>query len=866
MPLKSPKLDDRTFQDLLQAAQNLVRQKGGEWTDLSPSDPGIVLLELFAFLTEVMLYRLNRVPEKVYVEFLNLLGVKLQPPAAAAVDLTFYRSQVSAESIDIPRGTRVTVGRSSSGQESPVFVTARAALIKAGDSEVTVRAYHCELVEGELVGKGSGLSGQSFLTSRPPIIAPTGDPLDLVVGVEAQADELGERIPAVQFEGKTYRVWREVEHFTNLSQDDHVYMVDRHSGRITFAPAINLLQENGLADTPILMAAVPAAGREIRLWYRRGGGVVGNVAEDKLTTLKDTIPGVKVTNRARATGGKPAESLTNALLRGPQELHSLQRAVTAKDFELIARNYSGRAVARAKAFTRADLWRHAAPGHVEVLLVPDVPEAEKGERVTLEMLKAHETEPALAQIRQALDERRPLGTTSIANYTRYKKVKVKTTVVVQREEDLAALQARIVQRLYQTITPLPTPVNSAGWRFGQALRVSDVYDIALREPGVRWVDSVRLLVEEVPDKQIGAIAIDHFQPKTWYTGSGNRVYRSLNNGDGWEPIGEFEGDVMAIEAHPARPGWLAVTNKRAAGNGAHVRISADCGETWALGSFAPAFNVNDLAWTLREETPVLLMATDVGLYEIVIKPGGTPVQVLVDPQNQDKGYYAVVAQTDVRGISTVAVAAQGLGGIFLSTSGGRPNTFRRITQNLPATEDVRVLAVQYDGPRAFLWVGVAATGGDAGTGCYRWELRGAQDPPEGWVNFKLGWEGGSCKGLAFHGTLVYAASHRLGVLRIDPNKAGASWQAPKITCGLPLREREAQRLFYPVDTIAANPDSAEAVVIAGGAVGVYRTLDNGEIYAAASSKEFAEKVTLPDTWLFVSDEHDVKVISEDEAR
>lgn len=864
MPLKSPKLDERSRPELLTQAQELARQKGGSWTDLSPSDPGVVLLELFAFLTDVMLYRLNRVPDKVYIELLNLLGVKLQPPAAASVDLTFYRSQAAGGAIDIPRGARVTVGRSSGGQEPPVFTTSRPAQIKAGESEVTVRAYHCELIEGELVGKGTGLPGQSLIVSRPPIIAPTGDPLDLVVGVEARPEELGERIPAVQFQDKTYRVWREVEHFTNLSQDDHVYIVDRYSGRVTFAPAVHLVQAEHLAENAELLAAIPAAGREIRVWYRRGGGLSGNVAEDKLTTLKDTIPGIKVTNRARATGGKPAESLDNAKLRGPQELHSLQRAVTAKDFELIARNYSGRAVARAKAFTRAELWRHAAPGHVEVLLVPDVPEAGH-ERVTLEMLAAHETAPVLTQIRDALDERRPLGTTCIVNYTRYKKVKVKSTIVVQREEDLAALQARIVQRLYQTITPLPTPVNSTGWRFGQALRVSDVYDIALREPGVRWVDSVRLMVEEVPDKEIEAIAIDHFQPHTWYVGSGNLVYRSLNDGDGWEPIGQFEGAVTAIRAHPGRPGLLAVANKRAAGDGAHVRISADCGETWNVGTFAPAFNVNHLAWTMREEDPVLLMATDAGLYEIVIKPGGTPVQVLVDPQDQDRGFYAVVAHTDVRGISTVAVASQSLGGVFLSTSGGRPNTFRRITQNLPANEDVRILAVQYDGPRAFLWAGVAATGGDAGTGCYRWELRGAQDPPEGWVSFKQGWEGGSCKGLAFHSNQVYAASHRLGVIRLDPNKADARWVAPKITCGLPLREREQQRLFYPVDAIAASPDSAESVIIAGGAVGVYRTQDGGEMFTAASSKEFTEKVTLPDTWLFVSDDHDIEVISEDEA-
>ena len=865
MPLPSPKLDDRTFQALLTEAQRLIQQKGGNWTELSPSDPGVVLLELFAFLTEVMIYRLNRVPEKAYIEFLNLLGIKLQSPAAASVELIFYRSQPTNETIDIPRGSRVTIGRTSGGQEPPIFMTAHPAQIKAGEVEVAVRAYHCEQIDGEVVGKGNGLPSQSYTVSRPPIIAPTGDPLELIVGVEVSSAELDQRIAAVQFQGKSYRIWQEVEHFTNLSPTDCVYVVDRHSGQITFAPSLFLFDGNDSADSATLLAAAPALGREIRVWYRRGGGEAGNVAEEKLTTLKDNLVGVKVTNRTRATGGKSAESLANALQRGPQELHSLQRAVTAKDFELIARNYSGRAVSRAKAFTRAELWQHAVPGHVELLIVPDLP-ATESQRVTLELLNAHETATAIDQIRQAVDQRRPLGTHCIVNYARYKKVKVKSKIVAHREEDVTALQARIVRRLYQTITPLPTEVSATGWRFGQALRVSDLYDIALREPGVRWVESVRLLVEDVPDKQIGAIAIDHFQPQTWYVGSENRLYRSLNNGDGWELLGQFEGKIVSIQAHPGRPGWVAVANRRPTGDGSLIRISADCGESWSLGTFATSFNSNDLAWTFREGLPTLLLAADAGLFEIVIKPKATPVQILVDPLDQTKGFNAVIAYTDMQGIVTVTVTAQKLGGVWLSNNGGRPNTFRRVSQNLPSNEDVHELAVQYDGPRAFLWLSVWTDGNptNPGNGCYRWELRGAQDPPEGWVNFKAGWDGGSCKGIAFHKGQVYAASHRLGVLRLDTTKPNPTWVPPTINSGLPLRDLGAQRLFHPVEVIDASPDQSEAVIIAGGAVGIYRTVDNGVNYASASSKEFAEKVTLPQTWLFISDEHEIEVISEDE--
>src|SRR5690606_10540988 len=101
------------------------------------------------------------------------------------------------------------------------------------------------------------------------------------------------------------------------------------------------------------LAKVPATGRRILAWYRRGGGSSGNVAAGSLTVLKDPVPGVGVVNLSPAQGGREAESLENALARGPQEIHSLQRAVTARDYEFVALN-SDRAVARALAVTSAD--------------------------------------------------------------------------------------------------------------------------------------------------------------------------------------------------------------------------------------------------------------------------------------------------------------------------------------------------------------------------------------------------------------------------------------------------------------------------------------------------------------------------------
>jgi hypothetical protein len=850
-----PQLDDRTWNDLVDEARTFLKDKTEVWTDQSPGDPGIVLVELFAHLTELMIYRLNRVPEKAFVEYLRLIGLALRPPAAAAVKLQFRSDQPATAPIPIPRGVRVSVNRVSGGNEPPVFSTDDPASIEVGQQSVTVPAHHCDFVEGELIGTGTGEAAQAVVVGQPPIIASTGNELDLVVGVEAAPGELGERVAARKHDGKSFRIWQEADSFVNR-KDETVYVADRFTGRIVFAPALHQPGDDPTAGaTPL--AAVPGAGREIRAWYRRGGGSAGNLPAGTISVLKDTVPGVrKVNNPEAATGGRPAELLEEALIRGPQELHAVERAVTADDYEAIALKAGG-AVDRARAFTKAAIWEHAMPGTVEMLLVPYVDEQElSGGRVTPEILHAHETETAQTQIQLAIDQRRPLGTTFQVNWASYKTVRVKASVVVRREENLEAVGQRLEQRLYATINPLRSHRDrSAGWPFGQALRASHVYDILLKEPGVRFVDGVRMFVESAPDTNVLAIARDEFQPGTWYAGSGERVFRSLNDAASWEPVASFPGEtVRRVESNPELSGHVAVVTAVAGGSRLHV--SLDTGESWdAQPLRKPEFVVNDVAWSKQGEAPTLLLASDVGLYEVGLDSGATFVQILVTPQ-QTRGFYSVAVSLDALGHRNVAVAAQAGGGVWLSSEGGAPETFRD-TKTL-AREDIRVLAIQREGPRAWLWAGAAAAGSDdPGKGAWRWELRGGDDPAEGWVPFGRDWKAGSCWGLAFHEGTVYAATHHGGVPQLDARRADSAWKTPSVNSGLKLRD-PTQFLFEQLDTVAAGG----GLVLAGGDFGVFASTDGGVNWGPKSQTEFTETVELPSTWLFVSGTHELSVESE----
>ncbi len=121
MSLPVPNLDDRRFQDLVDEAKRMIPQLCPEWTNHNVSDPGVALIELFAWMTEMTIFRLNQVPDAFYTHMLNLIGFEPFPATAAQTDLTFWLVAPVAEPIKVPAGTQVST-RGDIG-ESRVFAT-----------------------------------------------------------------------------------------------------------------------------------------------------------------------------------------------------------------------------------------------------------------------------------------------------------------------------------------------------------------------------------------------------------------------------------------------------------------------------------------------------------------------------------------------------------------------------------------------------------------------------------------------------------------------------------------------------------------------------------------------------------------------
>jgi hypothetical protein len=857
MTLPVPNLDDRTFTDLVDEALDRAGRTYPEWTDRSVHDPGVALVEVFAHLTEVMLYRLNRLPEKAYVEFLNLLGVQRHPPAAAWVSLTFTPNPAGTDArpFVVPAGTQVAAARGANTQPV-VFTVTETAALAPGATELTVPAYHCEIVEAELLGIGTGLPGQVLRVARAPIVTTT-EPLDVLLGVETAPGTVPQGVAAREYAGKTFEIWHPVTSFAGAGPLSKVYILNRSSGVVAFAPALDLGSADGL---PVTLAALPPANSEIRIWYRTGGGPLGNVAAGSLTGLRTPIPGVSVTNAAPARGGRAMEAIELAVARGPYEIFSLHRAVTARDFELLATSGSA-AVARAKAFTRASMWSFAHPGEVETVLVPHVgDEARPDWRLPVDTIVAHQGDEALTRTQEDLDARRALGTSVITTWAHYKTVSVRGRLVVRAEDDPDAIRRRIHDRLHQTISPLPTPANPGGWGFGEPLRASNVYRwLELAEPGVRYVDEVRFVLQEAPDQRTRTLAAAAYQQDTWYAGCEELLFRSTNGARGWEPVGRFPGEVVRrVVASPAavrpgivaRPGAVAAVTRNTDGSASCVYVSTDLGQRWVkVVEMEPA--IFDTAWIDRDGVAALLLATEAGLYEVPATAGGVPLQIRVDDADPDRGFYAVCSFVSERGVIGVAAAAQAQFGVYMSLTGGRPGTFTKVGLS---GVDTRTLAVQLDGPATVLWAGAAESDpGKPGKGCFRARLFEADVK---WQALSSGWTGGTCWGLAFQRHTALAASQSGGVLRLDLDAVTPQWTPADVNGGLPLRDRTR---FEPVEAVACGADGQ---TLASGPRGVYRCADAKQ-WTAAANRTTSDVVTVPDTWLLCSGDHDIEVVRDD---
>jgi predicted phage baseplate assembly protein len=278
--------------------------------------------------------------------------------------------------------------------------------------------------------------------------------------------------------------WQEVDDFADSGENDRHYTLDSVTGEIRFGPSLR--QPNG--DMRVF-GAVPPRGKQIRIpRYRYGGGTIGNVKVGKLRVLKSSVPYVaRVLNRFPALGGTDAESIELAKMRAPSLIRARNRAVTADDYEFLAKE-AAREVARVRCIQPAGREGDPSSGTVYLLVVPHVEAL--GREIDPDDLKLPEDLKQL--IRTYLDERRLLTVRLEIREPEYLVVSVEAKVKAASHLSPERVQNRVMNRLYEFLNPFTGGDGRRGWPFGRDLFISDIYACVQQVQGVAYVEQVKL--------------------------------------------------------------------------------------------------------------------------------------------------------------------------------------------------------------------------------------------------------------------------------------------------------------------------------------------------------------------------------------
>jgi predicted phage baseplate assembly protein len=169
MSIPEVALDDVRFQDLVDQCRRQIAAHCPEWTAVNVSDPGVTLIELFAWMTDMLSYRINRLPEKLHVALLSLLDVHLQPPEAATCDVRFQLERPPASSVVIPARTTEVATERTPTQEAVVFQTSADFTIHPAQPEACMLERGARLTE-VTISRGYALPAgeERFAFGLPP--------------------------------------------------------------------------------------------------------------------------------------------------------------------------------------------------------------------------------------------------------------------------------------------------------------------------------------------------------------------------------------------------------------------------------------------------------------------------------------------------------------------------------------------------------------------------------------------------------------------------------------------------------------------------------------------------------------------------
>lgn len=298
----------KNYDDIVADCIARIKEKyPDKWNDFYEDNIGIVIVEVFAYIADLLLYYGDRQALECFIQtaserqnlinIAKLVGYSPKNASSASADITFSLEAALGKDVIIPKGTQVV----SNG--GVIFETTAEAIITAGRTTITAGAVQGETKESYL-GTSDGTAGQKISIGEESIV----------------------EIVSVTVDGE---VWIAVDTLFDYAEADKVYLYSMDmNGETTveFGDGIN--------------GMIPAEDVAIQATYRVGLGASGNVIAGSLTVMRDTITDkdgdsvkISVTNAAAASGGADAESTERIRNYAPRNYTAQMRCVTQSDYE-----------------------------------------------------------------------------------------------------------------------------------------------------------------------------------------------------------------------------------------------------------------------------------------------------------------------------------------------------------------------------------------------------------------------------------------------------------------------------------------------------------------------------------------------------
>jgi len=369
--LETPRIDytDKDYSSLRRALLEFASLRLPEWTDRSQADFGMLMVDMFAYVGDIVLYYQDRIANELVldhaterrniVNLLRLIGYELTGPTAATADLDLILDP-AVPLVTITTGaTFRSVGPSQQTFEylEPALAidTASDQVEPTPDGFVRYRGlpvHHGTTVPTQVFGSSTAEPNQSFPLAGQGVMIDT---------IFLEVDE-----------GAGWVRWDRREALLHDNGPDGRIRLSAPDARHYYVRADEQLVAHVHFGDGELGMVPPRGVNNLRASYRIGGGAAGNVPAGTITQPLPPIPGVEsASNPTASAGGADAESSAHAVRFGPLAFRSRERAVTTSDHEAMAHRAGG--VAKAKALCRA--WNtidlYIAPAGTDVAPVPE---------------------------------------------------------------------------------------------------------------------------------------------------------------------------------------------------------------------------------------------------------------------------------------------------------------------------------------------------------------------------------------------------------------------------------------------------------------------------------------------------------------